>query len=238
MNSIRKGPRLLKLDVLIHVHGSNRVSMAYNEFIRSKSREILLLLLLLKSQVDFVDFLHFRVLDVRVLRRASDFESGLSLEEMLQLTQERAKGTDAKDAKNANAKDSILIPSKRGKYSERSDEMTEIAEVDDAIAVPSTPVLIPEVLEQTPNFGRLEEAAALPCVFCPSEQGERPIGVEIELKFWQDRYRMLWEHAQKRTAGAVAVRFSKGSMRRSPNAFALWPAEMKDGTCPSARRAM
>lgn len=200
--------------------------MAYNEFIRSRSREILLLLLLLKSQVDFVDFLHFRVLDVRVLRRASDFESGLSLEEMLQLSQERAKGTvgtDRQDAKNANAKDSIRIPrqpSNGGKYSERSDEMTEMAEVD-AIAVPSTPVLIPEVLEQTPNFGRLEEAAALPCVFCPSEQGERPIGVEIELKFWQDRYRMLWEHAQKRTAGAVAVRFSKGSMRRSPNAFAL-----------------
>lgn len=225
--------------------------MAYNEFIRSRSREILLLLLLLKSQVDFVDFLHFRVLDVRVLRRASDFESGLSLEEMLQLTQERAKGTvgtvgtDRQDAKNANAtnaKDSIRrprlrIPSNGGKYSERSDEMTEMAEVD-AIAVPSTPVLIPEVLEQTPNFGRLEEAAALPCVFCPSEQGERPIGVEIELKFWQDRYRMLWEHAQKRTAGAVAVRFSKGSMRRSPNAFALWPAEMKDGTCPSAKGAM
>ena len=217
--------------------------MAYNEFIRSRSREILLLLLLLKSQVDFVDFLHFRVLDVRVLRRASDFESGLSLEEMLQLSQERAKGTvgtDRQDAKNANAKDSIRIPrqpSNGGKYSERSDEMTEMAEVD-AIAVPSTPVLIPEVLEQTPNFGRLEEAAALPCVFCPSEQGERPIGVEIELKFWQDRYRMLWEHAQKRTAGAVAVRFSKGSMRRSPNAFALWPAEMKDGTCPSAKGAM
>ena len=219
--------------------------MAYNEFIRSRSREILLLLLLLKSQVDFVDFLHFRVLDVRVLRRASDFESGLSLEEMLQLSQERAKGTvgtvgtDRQDAKNA--KDSIRIPrqhSNGGKYSERSDEMTEMAEVDDAIAVPSTPVLIPEVLEQTPNFGRLEEAAALPCVFCPSEQGERPIGVEIELKFWQDRYRMLWEHAQKRTAGAVAVRFSKGSMRRSPNAFALWPAEMKDGTCPSAKGAM
>ena len=75
----------------------------------------------------------------------------------------------------------------------------------------------------------------LPCVFSPIEQGERPIGVEVELRFWEPAYQLLWQYAQKRTAGAVAVRFSKGSLRRSPDVFALWPAEMKDGLHPSVK---
>lgn len=45
----------------------------------------------------------------------------------------------------------------------------------------------------------------------------------------EESYQRLWLHARKRCAGAVAVRFARGALRRSPHVFALWPAEMRDG---------
>lgn len=182
-----------------------------------------------------------------VPRRAADFESGLSLEDMLQLAEERAKnakiaGTTkaTKTTKTTKAKGpgaavpSIpsvpLVPGNPEMEVEATDEIEDMDEIEEMEQ--ETPVLIPEVLNRIPSFGRqrLEEAAVLPCVFSPIEQGERPIGVEVELRFWEPAYQLLWQYAQKRSAGAVAVRFSKGSLRRSPDVFALWPAEMKDGS--------
>lgn len=200
-----------------------------------------------KPPMHFVNIFHAsNASNVRVPRRAADFESGLSLEDMLQLAEERAKNAKTagttKTTKTTKAKrpDAAVpavpsvplaaVPGNPEKVEEAIDEIDEIDEPEE------TPVLIPEVLNRIPSFGRQRlEAAVLPCVFSPIEQGERPIGVEVELRFWEPAYQLLWQYAQKRTAGAVAVRFSKGSLRRSPDVFALWPAEMKDGLHPSVK---
>ncbi|CAJ1399961.1 unnamed protein product [Effrenium voratum] len=144
--------------------------------------------------------------------RAADFESGLSLEDMLQLAEKR---------KSAPAPVAPVAPVAPAAPAA---PVALVAEVEET----APQVLIPEVLDRTPSFFRLEVAAELPCVFTPSEEGERRLGDEVKLRFWQDRYIQLWDHACRRTDGAVAVRFSKGSLRRSPHAFALWPAKRGD----------
>eukprot|EP00435_Cladocopium_sp_Y103_P028291 s151_g7.t1 len=200
-----------------------------------------------KPPMHFVHIFHASNGGRGVPRRAADFESGLSLEDMLQLAEERAKNAKTSGTtKTTNAKrpdtaasvpsvPSVPLVAVPGNTEMEVEEIEAIDETDgdDGDLQKETPeVLIPEVLNRIPSFGRqrLEEAAVLPCVFSPTEQGERPIGVEVELRFWEPAYQMLWQYAQKRTAGAVAVRFSKGSLRRSPDVFALWPAEMKDGS--------
>ncbi|CAK9007306.1 unnamed protein product [Durusdinium trenchii] len=149
---------------------------------------------------------------------SSSFESGLSIEEMLNLAGKR---------KSAG----LSLGSSLAQQDSETEDVD--GENEDAPGKPGKgrpKVLIPEVLPVlSPNgagtFGR-QELATLPCVFCPSEEGTREIGAQIDLQFWQNPYQLLWSHALKQTAGAVAVRFSKGSLRRSPHVFALWPAEM------------
>lgn len=152
--------------------------------------------------------------------RAADFESGLSLEDMLQLAEKR---------KSAPAPVAPVAPVAPAAPAA---PVALVAEVEET----APQVLIPEVLDRTPSFFRLEVAAELPCVFTPSEEGERRLGDEVKLRFWQDRYIQLWDHACRRTDGAVAVRFSKGSLRRSPHAFALWPAKRGDSASPSSEK--
>ena len=53
-------------------------------------------------------------------------------------------------------------------------------------AVAEAPALTPEVLLPVMSRQGLKELAQLPCVFTPSEEGQRDIGCEVELKFWQD----------------------------------------------------
>ena len=219
-----------------------QVNMAIQGFRHRHAELALSFLCFLWKPLHFVH-IHPSASNGRVPRRAADFESGLSLEDMLQLVEERAKNAKmgtTKTSKTSKAKspDAAPVPSVPLVAVPGNPEMELDEATDETDETRETPVLIPEVLNRIPSFGRQRlEAAVLPCVFSPVEQGERPIGVEVELRFWEPAYQLLWQYAQKRTAGAVAVRFSKGSLRRSPDVFALWPAEMKDGLHPSATPA-
>lgn len=117
--------------------------------------------------------------------RASDFEAGLSLEDMLQLVEERKERAKEKISDKSRERTPPISAPLRLVTVETTAETAETA---------PTEVLVPEVLTPKPSFGRLERVAELPCVFTPSEQGERPIGVEIELRFWQDRYWVAYIH--------------------------------------------
>eukprot|EP00439_Symbiodinium_sp_Y106_P085676 s721_g29.t1 len=130
--------------------------------------------------------------------RARDFESELSVQEMLNMHRKRKRDAD------------------RPRQKEGHPEAAEAA------------VLTPEVLAAKPSWLRLKPAAELPCVFTPREEGVRRLGEPIELKFWQHAYVRLWQHARLHTGGAVAVRYSRGSLARSPHAFALWPSAPRE----------
>ena len=138
----------------------------------------------------------------RSFRKAQDFESELSVQEMLRLSRQRSEQREAQPKEITRNLESD--PKKR--------------------FVSSSSVLAPEILQQKPSWLRLKPAAELPCVFTPREEGVRQLGTPVDLKFWQSTYARLWEYACRRTAGAVAVRYSRGSLQRSPHAFALWPA--------------
>ncbi|CAE7727633.1 unnamed protein product [Symbiodinium sp. CCMP2456] len=126
--------------------------------------------------------------------RARDFESELSVQQMLKMHRKR-----------------------------NPDRVPQTESQPEATAV-----LTPEVLAAKPSWLQLKPAAELPCVFTPREEGVRKLGEPIELKFWQHAYVRLWQHARLHTGGAVAVRYSRGSLARSPHAFALWPSAPRE----------
>ena len=126
--------------------------------------------------------------------RARDFESELSVQDMLNMHRKRNADRDPQTEGQPEA----------------------------------TAVLTPEVLAAKPSWLQLKPAAELPCVFTPREEGVRKLGEPIELKFWQHAYVRLWQHARLHTGGAVAVRYSRGSLARSPHAFALWPSAPRE----------
>lgn len=64
-----------------------------------------------------------------------------------------------------------------------------------------------------------EVLAELPCIFAPGHEPEGDLGEKIAVRFWQPRYKKLWQYASAKTGGAVAIRYCEGY-----DAFALWPA--------------
>ena len=141
----------------------------------------------------------------RCPRRSRDFESDLSVQEMLRLHSQRSSPAQKQDKSKTPGSKSLSPP-------------------------PS--ILTPEVLQAKPSWLRSKPAAELPCVFTPREEGERQLGEPVELKFWQNAYVRLWDYARANTAGAVAVRYRRGSLARSPHVFALWPAALRERRAP------
>lgn len=131
---------------------------------------------------------------IRGARAASNFEDGLSVQDMLRLARQR------RDA-DAGVQPGTRAPRAR----------TARAEAECA---PAASAGAPAV----------DEVAVLPCVFTGQMQPARGLGEEIKLRFFQKRYQKMWSYAQAQTGGAVAVRYQQGSYRRGEEVFALWPA--------------
>ena len=113
----------------------------------------------------------------RTCCKARNFESELSVEEMLRLQRQRSL---QKDSRNEGS-----LQTGESKEEQR--------------------VLTPEVLPRKPCWISSKPIAELPCVFAPQEEGVRELGSAIELKFWQSPYIRLWDYACKQTSGVVAA---------------------------------
>eukprot|EP00933_Yihiella_yeosuensis_P075748 TRINITY_DN85247_c0_g1_i1.p1 TRINITY_DN85247_c0_g1~~TRINITY_DN85247_c0_g1_i1.p1 ORF type:complete len:373 (-),score=52.74 TRINITY_DN85247_c0_g1_i1:9-1019(-) len=68
------------------------------------------------------------------------------------------------------------------------------------------------------------EIPEIPCVFSPRKQPDYELGSEIQLQFYQERYKKLRQYSSLRTGGAVAVRYSSETCRRSSQANVLFPS--------------